>query len=967
MSNVKGLVAVMKVVGKKLGKGMDDLAEKLSKSEDNLIQKLGNEIKETRELKAGDILATKAEDLIVKASDIVTKDIDPKVAERYIKKSAKAITYIDQAVDEIVMSKYNGLKSELKLAAKDESLAVDLSKKIKKKFDIDVMPEDFTDYQVVRDKIQDGVRKHIYAKQTADNVAEIVSYSGNERLRDTIAGAMGRTPKSIETAIKNGTIDKVIAGASPSQMKKLYKNTSVAVIASRRVAGKTLEDVYKFGAVDHMTATIGDNISTLYDVFKKNNNEFGMNACKKMHQFVRSRNTIETTLQKVRGDLDVFKQMEPLKQRNIAKYIENRNLKALEKPVPYQDPSGVTKFIEMDGELATNLGLSQDEVLLANKIGNTARILRRHEHFDYIAKSGKELEDNVQETLSLIDNADHNNVLFKTDDFSDDVFGDYGPNYFPISINDTHKAAVRESIEKAHPGIYDFNDYVQKQSAYQKSRRVGSQAVLDENRNDASVELDRYFDSYLDANTRRSGQAYIDNIGKFATKFDLMNSSKKNKPEFQDYYNSYKYLLNHIDQRWKTIFAPQTQPTNIFTKSIKNLTDINTPFALGQSVTSLIPGVTGDLGAVAEGQRMPAFNYLQTIPTTAMFKGLMPVLGAMKDSPSYVLAYLQAKKINGLGKKLTNKSTTEIAIDLVTQKIKDPEVRKAWTDYWKYENPDILMHSLYSMDPRIQKLLDGVSVFFKMSDISARNVGIAASATFAKRQWMNNADGITGKSAKAIDRLIQDTHLFEFNSLDRDYILEAARDMPEFVSRYARMSVQYELFNYSRYFRPDVVDKYRTNWLASRALRFVSWNMYYTNLLRGVARSYEQGDKEPLKQAAKMGIMWFGAMSLAQRTDNDTLNSWASYGLGRTPLIGSAIGIATTPYREMSGIVAPSIATVAATGIYAADKLSDLISGGEGKKDSIDYAWEKTYNLMERQPVVRPFVEAYDNLFGEEE
>jgi hypothetical protein len=32
MSNVKGLVAVMKVVGQKLGKGMDDLAEKLSKS-----------------------------------------------------------------------------------------------------------------------------------------------------------------------------------------------------------------------------------------------------------------------------------------------------------------------------------------------------------------------------------------------------------------------------------------------------------------------------------------------------------------------------------------------------------------------------------------------------------------------------------------------------------------------------------------------------------------------------------------------------------------------------------------------------------------------------------------------------------------------------------------------------------------------------------------------------------------------
>ena len=968
MSKVKGLISVMKVVGEKLGKSIDDVAAKLSEKE-GLAGKVGKEIQETRALKVGDILHTSADDLLVKAGDIYAPKVDVATLERTIKKSAKAVTFIDKAVDEIVDSRYKSFQSELQLAAKDEKLSVAMSKKLKKSLDIDVFPEDFKDYKLVQDKIKDSVRKNIYAKQATDNIAELTGNGTNrERLRDIIAGSMGRTPKSIETAITNGTLDKVIAGASPSQMKNIYKNTSVAVIASRRIAGKTLEDVNKFGAVDYLTATIGDNISSLYDVFKKNNNEFGMNACKKMHHFVRSRNTLETSVGKLKGDIDAFMNLDVERKTRIRNYIETRQGKALEKPTLVTNELGEQIQLEMDADLVGKLGLTTEDVLLANKLGNTMRILRRHEHYDAVARTAKDLDDNINETLSLIDNVDHSKVLFKTDDFSNDAFGDHGINYFPISITDAHRNNVREAIEKKHPGIYDFNDWTQKQSAYQRSRRIGAVSGLDENRRDAGEEISRYFDSYLDANTRRAGQAYIDNIGNFATKYDLMNNSRKNKPEYQDYYNAYKYLINHIDERWKTMFAPQTQPSNIFTKGVKFITDINTSFALGQGVTSIAPGITGDgIGVMAEGQRMPTFNYLQTIPTTAMFKGVMPVLGAMKSTPSFALAYLQAKKMNGLGKKLTNKSTMEIAVDLVTQKIKDPEVRKAWTDYWKYENPDILMESLYSMDPRVQKLLDGVSIFFKLSDIGARNVGIAASATFAKRQWLNNADDIMSGSSKSIDRLIKDTHLFEFNSLDRDYILESARNMPEFVSRFARMSTQYELFNYSRYYRPDVIDRARKNWMTARALRFVSWNMYYTNLLRGVARSYENGDKEPLKQAGKMAVMWFGAMSLTQRVDNETLNSYASYGLGRTPLVGPAIGAVGTSYRELTGITAPSIATMAALGIYTADKLSDLISGGEGKKDSLDYAWEKTYDLMVRQPVARPFIEAYDNLFGEEE
>ena len=53
----------------------------------------------------------------------------------------------------------------------------------------------------------------------------------------------------------------------------------------------------------------------------------------------------------------------------------------------------------------------------------------------------------------------------------------------------------------------------------------------------------------------------------------------------------------------------------------------------------------------------------------------------------------------------------------------------------------------------------------------------------------------------------------------------------------------------------------------------------------------------------------------------------------------------------MTGILGPSIATMAVLPMKASDMLFDLM--GNEKKDSIDYIYETVYNNFKRQPVMR--------------
>ena len=74
-----------------------------------------------------------------------------------------------------------------------------------------------------------------------------------------------------------------------------------------------------------------------------------------------------------------------------------------------------------------------------------------------------------------------------------------------------------------------------------------------------------------------------------------------------------------------------------------------------------------------------------------------------------------------------------------------------------------------------------------------------------------------------------------------------------------------------------------------------------------------------------------------------------------------AVGVATLGMRELWGITAPAISTLAYPAIYTIDKVSDTVSGATGKADSIDWIEKETYNNIKYQPMLRPLRWVFDD------
>jgi len=941
MSKTKGFIAAIKVVSKKIGKQFANVV-------DDLQVAVGDDA-----LKVMDKYAL----------NTITK------VKSQITKRKSYFTFIDKTVDENVSNKINALTDEFKAIRKgSESAKAALSKKVKQQTGITIPESSFDDVNALRDDVKNFHRKAIYEKINDDLYSELHFYGGDDRLITETAQGLGLKKESVKKMWENGNIGKFMAGLTVDDAKKLNKHLYKSVAANRKLASLQVNEVFKFSELERYSGTIQDDISRMYDVFGKTGNKAGQAACEKAHAFVTYANSLETVIDRTGKSIaSVLEETTPERRLAIRNYVESQ-IAADIKAKPIKTKDGIFRNIEADWDNVYKNALSDDEVLLANKITNANRLTKKYEYDLYYSKDSKDLKDTLANSVNALDDIADDVILYKDIDLSTPEIGDYGINYWHVSITDEHRKTVRAAIDAKHDGI-NWDNTGSKQYGYQISRRSGgSEALFDaEKRLDPLDELNKYFYEFRDYNLHRIGKAYMENIRQAATIEDLLNTSKAFAKHKQKYDKSTKFMVNAIAERWDRIFARQTQPDNIVTKLLAGVADANTSAALGQSITSLTNVFVGDFSSAAVGQRMPFFNSLQPMTTTAMFKGIIPTLAALKDSPSVAKAFMKATKQNGGFKKIFSPANMEIAIKDISNNIDDPLLQKAWKDYWKYENPDVLMKQLYTMDSKIQTVYDALTTIFRLSDISSRSTAIAAAVRHAERQYGRYApEQILKGDPKTLDNLVRNLHLWEFNSLDRKHIMEAVKKKEEFISRYATASVRSELFNYSRYFRPEIVERAKTHWATARAVRFLSWNMYYTNLLRGVHRSYINGDKEPLRNMLKLAIVWYGTASYGSGVDDKTIQSFANYGIGRTPMISPVIGTATTSYRELTGILAPSIAVMTALPLKVADILSDSASGEKSQKDFVDYAWEKNYNLLVRQPAARPFIKIYKDIFGEE-
>jgi len=927
MGRASGFIALMKVLGEKIGKSVFDDVAKISDDVARLAEKASGK------------------ELNVEAIRKVTKAV---------KKSSKYHHYIGQAVDDIATKSYNLRMDQLRTTAglSESAILQDAVTKART-FKVEISASDYKDVNKLYGKLKDASQKNVYNAKTNEWMSEIMNYSGIEDMSRIVAKTTGASPSKVKSMIETGEIEKYLDGFDLNKVKSLNKNVYASLAATRRVASDTMRKVNNFSDVQRFSGTLGDKISTLHDEFLKYNNKAGADACKRAHSFLNNAAAIETMTKAAKFNTEnLMEEMGDAKRMAMREYISKMEVGRFSFANKLDNAGVPLKKIEGDWQLAKELGLSVDDISLFNKVKNIERTTLYGEVARAKSRHPKDFDDSVKEIASLYDNVRDDTIMFKENMSFDDIH-DIGINYFPIRINPEHKASVSAAKELKY-GVESLGGYSGEQRAFHRMSRdsAGSKASIDFSlRLDPKEEMSQYFDSVVNENTYKAGKQYIDNIGKSATIFDALNHSKDFIEGKREYADAYGGMLNNVMKTWEDMFAPQKQPTHWLTKGLATITDANTALALGQSVTAILGLPLGNFGGFAEGQRMPLFNFLQVLPTTAMFKGIMPTLGAIKDSPSFVKAFLASKGEGSVFKKMLSKSNIELSIKSMTEGIQEPVLKKAFTDYWKYEAPDVTMQSLYTMNGRMQQVFSALTTIFKMSDISARGVGLTAAVKYGERQYARHADSIAKGSAKAIDSIVKDLHMYEFNSLEREYIMEAVKNKSEFLSRFARMSVRSELFNYSRYFRPGMITKYKKHWASARAMRFMTWNMYYTNLLRGVKRSYDAGDKAPAVNAAKLASAWFGILALSKLTDDETVDSFAAYGIGRTPVIAPLVGMVNMGYRDVSGILAPSISTMAVLPLMVGDKMFDII--GNSKKDNIDYVYENVYNNFKRQPALR--------------
>jgi len=953
----KSRMALLNIMREKLGtafKGFSDDFVRLTKGfNDDVQRQFGDDA-----VRAG----TKGDPMKMSLDDI-TK------AERAILKDKSFLNYVDKPSDDSVNRAMSSFGSDFKKmhgAEGDDIISIGrkISEKAEKNFGTKIDPKHISDPNKLRSAVRDEARKRVYAPMIKKWTSELYDYENVAGIDRVYAKTLGLSPGKVKSARESGKLAKLLDDVDAKKIGELKNNLGAAVINNRILQTDAAYDkVFKRHALEMIANTISDDISTLAELAERNGNVPLAKACERMHTVVNHSSVIDASIMKSRDNINsMLDGMDEQRGYKIMDYIESKSLGKMRKEA--LTVKGDPKMVNVDRELQQRLGLADEDILIANKVNNTLRGMRKL-HFDrFQAKTVKEMEDIAQDAPYMFDNIPDDDLMYVGEKFSIPDFGDFGINYFPISIKDEYKAKVVAAIVAKNPErAANFSRYGGKQMNYKFARSEGSVASqIMENRNPIGVTMDRYFNEYSRDMSYGMGKAHINNIGSSATIYDLFNASG-NMKKGDDYKKAWKSMVRHIDDRWEIIFKGQAQPQGVISRFIANSADANTSMALGQSFSSITKLLIGDVGGFSKGQRLPAFNYLQALTNTGMMKGVMPVLGGMRMTPSLVKNYAKTIRGKGLGS-ILDKNNIQMALDATVAEIVDRDISRATVDYWKYENPDVLMQTLYTMDKPMQKFMNFITTSYRLSDITTRNVVVAASVNYAKPHYASYINTIErgGNKSKAIGHLKKALHMYEFGFLDRKYIMRAVDNPQKFYSRYAQMSVRSELYNYSRYFRPEIVDKMKTHWATARASRFLTWNMYYTNLLRGVYRSYQNGDKAPLIKLGMISAGWFGTMTAAGRFDNSMIEDWANYGVGRTPGLGPLVSGSMTTTRDAFGILAPSFLNITAPVIFAGDALADTVQGAGGKSDALDWAAKTTYNKVKNQPAVRWAADIIDEL-----
>lgn len=880
-------------------------------------------------------------------------------------RSATEETY-RKIIKERVETKLNQMTPDIFKAVKEASggntsLATALSNRAQK-MGIPLTPEHFVMKNASPEQTMmfikgDVLRSHMetlsYMKMADEMYGQLSHLVEPEGARRTLGRALQKAGIKYPKGEAFEDMTKRLRSAGPAASRKVTTELFTTLSAARALQMNAVEGkILNVSTIEKLTLTFPDMVARTYSWAARNNMPELANISEKLYLHANNLDRLAARVNSIHGGLSgEWKALtEKGLDTKVRQYIQTMRPEEANSKSFFRSSDLMDDGLAIDKEAAVTAGLmdaagnplvERSVFETAIRTQNSLRVTRRMEN-NLEAGISDEPEDNLPQMWSDLVNSEIPMVRggqkttfsrkygWVGENMSGgalDGYGDVGHNYFPIRITEEHAAKIKDKRTALGYG----DDARDAQYGYQRMRKIDSQAQIDENRLSPLEELDNYFGQYMYSVMSRVGRGHIADMRKVIRVYDPMGvTDRKTSKELEA-------LVDDMDKFYQNMFrgAPDPYEKNAITAVIAGLTDINTAVLM----SPLNP-------------RMMVFNTVQDWQTSAMWKPFYSVLKAQKMYKDIAKIYIGGEP--GLYKLMGKHGDAELKKALV-KSIPNPEFKDVVKYYFDTRMPDALAMDVYEGTPKIQEALRWIGGMYQATDILSRGKSLYAAWDFGAKEYekiLGNAPKDAIDMSKAKRDLTKALHLHEFNELDINRLMRRMGNRQEFLNEYAALSTHYEMFNYSRFNKAYIADMARTGHpVFSRAVRFLSWNTYYLNMIKGAYRSYQDGDKTPLRKLGALSIIWWGTAAAASGMDNEYVQSWATYGLGRVPFWSPVMGLTTQGFNQTYGIAAPSIATMLYPIIKSVDAMTDWAAGtSENEMDRIE---EVAFKQMRYQPLIR--------------
>lgn len=613
----------------------------------------------------------------------------------------------------------------------------------------------------------------------------------------------------------------------------------------------------------------------------------------KFYDFLDSANKIEAKSNRVLTQLErALIEAGDDQSQLVNRYIENFAPERLA-----EDANGLFK----DSVIQQQLGITDDMIRLANKKVNVyGQVMETKVQMDNNNFTASKISRDFEEVNELMPRTERMGA------------GDLGPNY-------THAVPTKEyfmeniakhdefaALSKEHA------DNAYEMASFHAKARLGEISNLrlnPENRLKPHEEVAHYKRQFAPYMIKVNGNRLMNQI-KAVGAFELgVRGTKKIAGPLND-------LLAPMVKQWELKVNPKKledlSPTEKF---LKGYVDTSVSFALANPL-------------------MWMFNSGQLITTGSNFKGLWNTISNT--------GIAQTKFVKEV---VRNKGNVKKAMNAMFTDGIHPE-RKAFFERFYDESPEIqtiLEPFAFDDTSKYKKWLDVINMLFAASDKISRYASFSSALDFGEKAIERFAKDVqTLGKAEAIKKVYKDAHLYEFDPIVRERLIEQLLDKngKEFLYEFARQSVKAEIFDYSKIGSPFVKDWARNaHPIIAQTFTFTSWPMFYSQLMKGSMQALANGDRKPMTMLGLMGLGWYSAAQFAADSDINAVRMAGKYAIGRTPGLMPMVQLNEFFYKEPLGILAP-IGKLPTAPILAGMKwMDDAMAGSKSGQTSVDFMY----------------------------